>query len=85
MAAVTDVADVTDVTDVTDAPPDEEVENKEDDEDDARKEARGEDDVLLPLDTLEGLVQVGGGVARGHAHENEEQQHGRHQPAAVGR
>ena len=33
---------------------------------------------------LERLVQEGGGVAGGHAHEDEEQQRGRHQPAAVG-
>mmetsp|Transcript_27966 Transcript_27966/g.65311 ORF Transcript_27966/g.65311 Transcript_27966/m.65311 type:complete len:466 (-) Transcript_27966:756-2153(-) len=64
--------------------PDDEVEHEEDDEDHAREEARGQDDVLLPLDALEVLVEEGGRVAGRNPHEDEEQQHRRHQPSTVG-
>mmetsp|Transcript_10839 Transcript_10839/g.34246 ORF Transcript_10839/g.34246 Transcript_10839/m.34246 type:complete len:406 (+) Transcript_10839:509-1726(+) len=66
--------------------PDEEVQHEEDREDDPRVERRGEHRVLLPRRAaLERLEERGGEVTGGHAHEDEEEDHCSHQPAAVRR
>mmetsp|Transcript_17586 Transcript_17586/g.51086 ORF Transcript_17586/g.51086 Transcript_17586/m.51086 type:complete len:325 (+) Transcript_17586:762-1736(+) len=66
--------------------PDEKVEHEENHEHHAGVEGRGEHGVLLPRRAaLEGLEEVGGEEARGHAHEDEEKDERRHQPAAVRR
>merc|ERR1719424_2316291 len=60
------------------------VEDEEDEKDDAGEEGGREQDVRAPVHLLPYLVQEGGRVAGGHAHKDEEQQHGGAEPAAVG-
>ena len=64
--------------------PDEKVEDEEDEGHEPGVEEGGEESGRLPLGAAYGLVRVRGVVASGHAHDDEEQEHGSQQPAAVG-